>query len=904
VRSIFAACLIGLALAPGILGEEVKNDRPTPVARITAGRDLVATEGQFKVTVAGDVKREPAKVGGGEVLAFGADGQLTWNATNLLNRDCGSIAMEIAAGGDKQALLIVTDERKNAVLNLGRLSASRGDWKYSIPGYLNENEEGWLRTVLTWERLDDERMYVRVTVNDRTYERAIAPAFPTGELNFTFSPKKAQVREIAFYSTPLPKQPHPHITRTPAATPAEEMLRRQARISESEQDALDAKGGVVVLVPDGAQTHGLLSGLRTMGLLRFRVIRNGDLAGALTRAAILILPDNDYWAPDAARDAAIRDYVQGGGGLLALGTSALEVRRMGLIEFDPREAGMEGRTHAEIRGSALRTTVPASILPDSASFEMRARRGPLFAVPPKRKGEIAAVNGLTKRANVVVSESGNGRVVVASVYPFSYYFCHPVYENCWNLTRNAQPYVFFKALLFHAAGVPFTATAPEDRLQEAVAMPVIESRKTGGAGIGGDQPFGEPGISTPTAFTAMQFSSEGAISFYINADTLHLEGAEPRSLLFASDGSDNSVHLFYDPRDQFLVLSALTPNEEYTVMVNERTTWDGKEWRHIGVTWRGTSLGDMAVELSIDGQVVATGGLPLPTRILTNVTLGAIPGMKEMPCTIRGFVILSEPRLDLAAIRAQAAPPICFDDTPEELAYLDAFLKTHRLAFIGRDQSATTRGTNDIWGVKFDVLNDRDFAEEALSEDGYSLVFVPGGNQPEFKPDPKGYRDQIRDFVKNGGGFMGICAGLFEGSSHQPPNGSSNLFKTGLAPFGGCELVDITLDSSHPIMRGINPAYTTPARSVRFMHMSGPGLIVKAEGADLKPIVWLGIAPDYAGAGSFNYGKGRGVVWCPHPEQRTWSWWRPSDRTQQVMRRLFRNSVYYAAGEEPWAPAR
>jgi hypothetical protein len=152
-------------------------------------------------------------------------------------------------------------------------------------------------------------------------------------------------------------------------------------MTENEQAALDAAGGVVVYVPEGAQTHAALSALRTMGLTGFRIVQQAGLADALQHAAVVVLPDNHHWPEDAALDAAVAQYVRSGGGVLALGDGALLARRTGLLTFTPVEAGMEGRTHVGIDPTALREHVPADVLPDGASVELRTRRGPFFIVP-------------------------------------------------------------------------------------------------------------------------------------------------------------------------------------------------------------------------------------------------------------------------------------------------------------------------------------------------------------------------------------------------------------------------------------------------------------------------------------------------------------------------------------------
>ena len=147
---------------------------------------------------------------------------------------------------------------------------------------------------------------------------------------------------------------------------------------------MQARGGVVALVPDGALTQGLLCGLRTMGLTDLRVVNDAGLRGALKKAGVLILPDNDFWLPNPERDRMIADYVRSGGGLLALGSAAREARRLGLVSFEPREMGNEGMLYAQISRAAAvwQNASSNSIFKDNASLDLFMRRGPLYQVAP------------------------------------------------------------------------------------------------------------------------------------------------------------------------------------------------------------------------------------------------------------------------------------------------------------------------------------------------------------------------------------------------------------------------------------------------------------------------------------------------------------------------------------------
>lgn len=871
---------------------------PALLARILPDPATAIRAEGIAATVSGEVRYGTCSDRPQEMMTFGPGGRIAWESADLLRPAGGAVVLDFnysekTAYDKDEPVLLVTDANGQPVLRvtIGRVSfkVSRPPHAFEIDLYLNEAEGSWMRTALSWERLDDGRVYLRTTINGRPYDRAIVPAFPEGRLSFQVGPENVSVREVAFYDRPLPGAAHPHVNRAPQAKAEVGAARRTGFITESEQAALDARGGVVLLVPDGALTQALPCGLRTMGLARFRVVNDAGLREALGRAAALILPDNDFWPPNADRDQAIVEYVRNGGGLLAVGQSAIRVRALGLVEFVPRTAGCEGTTEIRLNpDSTVLKTVPGNWAIRSAGrLELLTRRGPLYDIRPSDAVSVLATEPLTGLTCAAAARAGNGRVVLTAVAPFGYYFWRPTFESVNGVAENAARLAFFKALLLHVAAVGAAPESAGGKLQEverALVDPSALGRTRAGVRTG----------------DAVELGAKGALDFWMKTDTLNVDGPGPRNLVWLSDGGENTLQLYYDPRDQFLVLRGVSPHEEAVLYANERTTWTRDAWRHVGFTWHATDAGDAAVELFIDGELAAAGGLPLPTRPWTRMVLGAVAGMQGLEMETRALAIRAEPRLNLAAIRKQAAPPISWDDTPADRAKLEAFMRAHRLALLGETHPNHWRQfrTFEQYGLAFDVLMEKDVIEGRLETGGYSVLWAPGGGPPPYK-DPLAARNRMRTALRGGCGYVGICAGMHEAGPGDPAQ-RLGLYRTATPAFNGTQLIDIGLGGDHPALAGVAGAFHDEEGrpAVRFVHMCGSPLRATAPGADTRAVATLGMDPALAASGSFLYGRGRGLLWAPHPELGGWAWWKPSDHTRGVMRRLFRESIYYTASAE------
>lgn len=901
--SLFAVA----ALAGGCQEAIGRDDAPAPLARIAADTSKVVIASGCEPTRSGDIHCATSAVGPA-ALVFGPGGKLAWESASLLAGPRGSVTLEfnyspLSAYNRDLPVLVVADTNNTDIfkLTIGRvmLKISGGAHAFATDLYLNEAENSWLRTSIAWEKIGRDRMLLRTTINDRVYDSAIVPAFPGGDLRFTVGPEGISIREIAFYDRPLPRDPFAHkCRRAPAAGDGKRVEIMRGFISRSEQAALDGRGGVVLLVPDGALSRAMPRGLRILGLGNLRVVNDSALKPALSRAAVLILPDSDGWSRDRSRERAIADFVRGGGGLLALGASAAEVGRMQLVEFAAREAGCEGYVPVEVKAgaAALKEVCAKPLFGGNVSLDLLMRRGPLFSVPASMSNAVAAIEPFTGLSCALAVPCGKGRVALASVAPFGYYFWNPTFETIAGVSDNAARFLFFKSLLFYAAGLPITDAAPGEDWPDAALAPAASGAP---ATVTASLDLGRRGGKKGALFQNLAIGPAGSVSFWLKADTLNLAGPGSRNLVWLSDGGENTLQLYYSPADQFLVLKGSSPNGEEVVYANERTTWTGRDWRHVAFTWQATSMGDAAVEIFIDGVPAASGALPLPLRPLDRMILGDSPGMPGLDMEARDLVLGADPSPDFAEVRRLAAPPHSWEDTPEDRAELDRFNSSCRVAILGdtHPNHWKTFRSYDLCGIKCDVLMQKDLAGDALEKRKYAVIVAPGGGPPPYA-DPQGMRDRIRNHVRSGLGYVGICAGMIEAAASASPATTLCLYEAPIKSFGGTQLVDVRLRGRSPVISGVTAAFCDGSGepSVRFVHMSGPPVPLKGLRSAEEAVALMGMAPDCGAAISFKYGAGQGIVWAPHPELDGWGWWRPSDRTRYVMRKLLRNSIYHASG--------
>lgn len=231
--------------------------------------------------------------------------------------------------------------------------------------------------------------------------------------------------------------------------------------------------------------------------------------------------------------------------------------------------------------------------------------------------------------------------------------------------------------------------------------------------------------------------------------------------------------------------------------------------------------------------------------------------------------------------------PVVFQTLSERLASRDGLTETRgdlqgtRVAvFFGRGMdrnSAIALGRAFQWmGCDVEIVDSDDITSGCLLQ--FDVLAFPGG---EKDPDPWGELgpegvENIREFIRGGGGYIGVCFGaLFASSSgefwgqpvHQADRSPLDLFQgsarcgqNDIAPPGSWPLMtDLNVpDHSHPITE------TLPDRMHVVVYPNGPYLEPFA-GAEVAVIATFDITGTPAMV-AFEYGEGKVFLSGPHPE--------------------------------------
>lgn len=156
--------------------------------------------------------------------------------------------------------------------------------------------------------------------------------------------------------------------------------------------------------------------------------------------------------------------------------------------------------------------------------------------------------------------------------------------------------------------------------------------------------------------------------------------------------------------------------------------------------------------------------------------------------------------------------------------------------------------------------------------DGFAILVIPGGDMYQYSQDlsPTG-KENIKDFVRAGGGYIGICGGAYFASEkviwqgNQLPMQPLGLFPgtaegpiDEIAPYPEYTMAELrNEDPSHPIMH-------RQADSIWMLYYWGPALIPNTD-ADVMILArsQMGNKPMMI---ALQYGSGRVFLVATHPE--------------------------------------
>lgn len=152
-----------------------------------------------------------------------------------------------------------------------------------------------------------------------------------------------------------------------------------------------------------------------------------------------------------------------------------------------------------------------------------------------------------------------------------------------------------------------------------------------------------------------------------------------------------------------------------------------------------------------------------------------------------------------------------------------------------------------------------EFDVKAGGLEGCSVLIIPGGYTEKCAIGlGEGGFEQIRKFVKSGGGYIGICAGAYlapervEVRGHPPGLGIIDIRNRREAGMGIRTIEVVRPD--HPVARGYEG-------KVEIWYQNGP-MIEAGEEVETLAVYERGSAAVVCSA----YGKGRVIIFSPHPE--------------------------------------
>ena len=230
----------------------------------------------------------------------------------------------------------------------------------------------------------------------------------------------------------------------------------------------------------------------------------------------------------------------------------------------------------------------------------------------------------------------------------------------------------------------------------------------------------------------------------------------------------------------------------------------------------------------------------------------------------------SEKRADIALYSDQGADKDCIRATQEMLEWFGYTVEL----------------------IKADYINE-------VGLDSFRMLCVPGGNMYQYSLDISlEGKEKIRDFIRGGGSYIGICAGAyFTGEKvfwrgQRLPMTPLGIFPgTAKGPvdeivsFPDQEVVKVNIvDFKHPITR-------TEPDSIWILYYWGP-IFIPNKDAEVN-ILARHNRGDYSAMVAFNYGRGRVFIIGPHPEFEE-----DSDRDSVIFKDTVINDVTYRSEDE------
>jgi len=156
-------------------------------------------------------------------------------------------------------------------------------------------------------------------------------------------------------------------------------------------------------------------------------------------------------------------------------------------------------------------------------------------------------------------------------------------------------------------------------------------------------------------------------------------------------------------------------------------------------------------------------------------------------------------------------------------------------------------------------LIDENFIRNGMLIKHCTILIVPGGYTSTYVSclGEEGFK-RIREFIANGGGYIGICAGAYIAAKTVEVPGHPeglNIINITNVRRSGRGLINITIiNLNHPIAKNCS-------RIMKIWYQNGP-FMIPGKGVDVIAVY----GDEYAAIVCSKYGKGIVVIFSPHPE--------------------------------------
>jgi len=163
-------------------------------------------------------------------------------------------------------------------------------------------------------------------------------------------------------------------------------------------------------------------------------------------------------------------------------------------------------------------------------------------------------------------------------------------------------------------------------------------------------------------------------------------------------------------------------------------------------------------------------------------------------------------------------------------------------------------------GIYFDYDTSSEINSNTLS--GYDILIMPGGNSATYIASGNIDNDDIKEFVNQGNGYLGICAGAYA---------ASNSVDGAYSGWGLASHVN-TIDVSYEGLVSINPTSSgstlIDSSQISLHHQNGPVMYITSSSAT-SFATFSDNSTGYQGYSAIvgeSYGSGRVLLSSSHPE--------------------------------------